>query len=442
MDNARLRVAVIGLWHLGCVAAACLAKLGHAVVGVETSPRRLEELRAGRAPLREPGLDELLTAGLAAGTLRFSGDLEEAVREADVGYIAYDTPVNSEDEADPSIVREAAQRVGNGLPSGALLLVQSQVPVGSCELIRAALEAARPGQVLVACVPENIRLGQAIERYLTPDMLVVGARDGAAYETVDRVFARVDAPRVRTDFATAETIKHAINAFLATSISYVNEMANLAQLEGVDLDALLAALRLERRVGPHVPLTPGMGFAGGTLARDIKALQALGGRHGYVPHLFDAVLRVNDDQKTLPVRWLQQAYGALEGRRVGVLGLTYKVGTSTLRRSGAVEVIRRLVASGAAVAAADPQADPTEIADLPPFEFSRDPYLAAAGADALVVVTPWPQFEALDYARILSEMRHPFVLDMARMLDRRRLEALGFAYIGVGTGPVPRTAAP
>ncbi|HYM70027.1 MAG TPA: nucleotide sugar dehydrogenase [bacterium] len=440
MDDTRLRVAVIGLWHLGCVAAACLAKLGHAVVGVEEDPRRLEELRAGRAPLREPGLDALLADGLAARRLRFTESLPEAVRDADVAYIAYDTPVNTDDEADPSIVVDAAARAGNALPPGALLLLQSQVPVGTCESVRAALEAARPGQILVACVPENIRLGQAIERYLRPDMLVVGVRDAAAYEIVDRVFASVDAPRVRTDLATAEMIKHAINAFLATSISYVNEMANLVQLEGADLDALLGALRLERRIGPHLPLTPGMGFAGGTLARDIKALQAFGGRHGYVPHLFDAVLRVNDGQKTLPVRWLERAYGTLERRRVGVLGLTYKPGTSTLRRSGAVEVIRWLVAAGATVSAADPQADPAEIADLPPFEFGRDPYGAAAGADALVVGTPWPEFEGLDYARIRAEMRNPLVLDMARMLDRRRLEALGFAYVGVGTGAVPRPA--
>ncbi|HXX40602.1 MAG TPA: nucleotide sugar dehydrogenase [bacterium] len=438
MSDARLRVAVVGLWHLGCVAAGCLAKLGHEIVGIEEDARRLAELRAGRAPLLEPGLDALISEGLAAGTLRFEDNLEKEARDANVGYIAYDTPVNEDDVADPSIVLDAARRVGCALPRGAVLLIQSQVPVGTCGAIHAELEAIRPGEVFVACVPENIRLGQAIERYLRPDMLVVGTANDATYDRVEQIFAGIAAPRVRTDLATAEMIKHAINTFLATSISYANELANLSQLQGADFDSLLSALRLERRIGPHVPLTPGMGFAGGTLARDIKALQMFGERHGFATHLCDAVLRVNDEQKALPVRWLERAYGALGGCRVGVLGLTYKPGTSTLRRSGAVEVIRRLVAAGATVSAADPQANPAEVADLPPFEFSRDPYRAADGADALVLVTPWPEFGGLDYARMRAVMRHPLVLDLPRFLDRQLLEALGFAYIAVGRGVIPR----
>jgi len=440
LDGASVRIAVVGLWHLGCVAAACLAKVGHDVVGVEEDPARLASLRDGHAPLREPGLDALLGDGLAAGRLRFTGDLRAAAADADVAYIAYDTPVNDRDEADAALVLDAAARAGAALRLGGLVLVQSQVAVGTCGTIRAAFEAARPGEVLVAYVPENLRLGQAIDRYLHPDLLVVGADDEAASILVERVFAAIEAPRVPTDLATAEMAKHAINAFLATSISFVNELADLSQLEGTDLDALLAVLRLERRIGPRVPLTPGMGFAGGTLARDVRALQASARRHAFPLPLLDAVLRVNDEQKALPVRWLERAYGTLAGRRVGVLGLTYKPGTSTLRRSAAVEVIRRLVAAGATVSAADPQADVTEISDLPPFEFSRDPYQAAAGADALVVVTPWPEFEVLDYDLVRARMRHPVVLDMPGALDRRRLEALGFAYVGVGRGTVPRIA--
>ena len=294
----------------------------------------------------------------------------------------------------------------------------------------------------MAYVPENLRLGQAIERYLHPDMLVVGADDPEAQERVDRLFAAIEAPRVRTDLATAEMAKHAINTFLATSISFANELANLSQLEGADTDALLQVLRLERRIGPRVPLAPGMGFAGGTLARDVKALEDVGERHGYAARLLEAVLRVNDGQQGLPIRWLEQAYGTLAGRRVGVLGLTYKPGTSTLRRSSSVAMIRRLVQAGAVVSAADPEADLDEIADLPPFEFGRDPYRTAVDADALVVATPWPEFAALDYARLRVGMRHPLVLDMPRLLDRAALEAAGFTYVAVGLGAVRRISDP
>jgi len=437
-----LKVAVAGLWHLGCVAAACLAAVGHRVVGVDADPQRVESLRAGRAPLREPGLDALLADGAAAGRLRFTDDLSEAFRDADVAYLAYDTPVDDRDRADVSVVLGAAEVAGQALPPGALLLVQSQVPVGTCRALRAGLRAARGGDVGVAYVPENLRLGEAIERYLHPDVLVIGADDPEARGRVDRLFAAIGAPRVRTDLATAEMAKHAINAFLATSISFANELANLSQLEGADTDALLEVLRLERRIGPRVPLRPGMGFAGGTLARDVNALEDVAERHRYTPHLLEAVLRVNDGQQSLPIRWLEQAYGTLAGRRVGVLGLTYKPGTSTLRRSASVAMIRSLVRAGAEVSAADPQADLAEVADLPSFEFGRDPYRAAAHADALVVATPWPEFEALDFGRLRAEMRHPLILDMPRLLDRARLEALGFTYVSVGCGAVHKIVDP
>ncbi len=442
MTDRPLRVVVAGLWHLGCVAAACLAKVGHRVVGVDADADRVASLRAGRAPLREPGLDALLGEGIAAGRLHFTGDFHEAFRDADVAYLAYDTPVDERDRADVSVVLDAAEAAGRSLPPGALLLVQSQVPVGTCRGLRSALRARRGGDVCVAYVPENLRLGQAIERYLHPDMLVVGTDDPEARERVDRLFAAIEAPRVRTDLATAEMAKHAINTFLATSISFANELANLSQLEGADTDALLQVLRLERRIGPRVPLAPGMGFAGGTLARDVKALEDVGERHGYAARLLEAVLRVNDGQQGLPIRWLEQAYGTLAGRRVGVLGLTYKPGTSTLRRSSSVAMIRRLVQAGAVVSAADPEADLDEIADLPPFEFGRDPYRTAVDADALVVATPWPEFAALDYARLRAGMRHPLVLDMPRLLDRAALEAAGFTYVAVGLGAVRRISDP
>ena len=441
VQRSPFRVAVVGLWHLGCVAAGCLARLGHVVAGIEDDPQNLAALRAGRAPLREPGLDELLAGEIGAGRLRFTQEFDDTVAGADVVCVAYDTPVTDRDEADMSIVTRTIERIAPILRADALLLVQSQVPVGTCRKVRAMVRTGSAGDAPeVAYVPENIRLGQAIEGYLRPDMVVMGADDPRAHVLVERLFAGIDAPHIRTDLSTAEMTKHAINTFLATSISFANELANLCQIEGVDAPALVSILRRDRRVGSQVPLNPGMGFAGGTLARDVKALAAVGYAGGYAPRLLDAVLQVNESQKSLPIQWLRQIYGTLEGVRVAVFGLTYKPGTSTLRRSDALPLIRQLIADGVAVTAVDPQAEPAEVEDLPRVEFTRDAYGAVQGTDAFIVMTPWPEFTTLDYERVRAAMRHPVVLDMPNALNRERLTELGFAYIGVGRGAVRRLA--
>jgi UDPglucose 6-dehydrogenase len=343
------------------------------------------------------------------------------------------------DDADPSIIIRAVERIAPMLAPHARVVVESQVPVGTCRTLRRLLKTkSSNGGIDVAYVPENLRLGQAIDGYLRPDMLIIGADDPSAHDVSEQLFAGVDAPRIRTDLATAEMTKHAINAFLATSISFANELANVCQTQGVDAATLISILRRDRRVGSQVPLSPGMGFAGGTLARDVKALTAVARTAGYDPRLLDAVLEVNSEQKTLPVRWLRQMHGTLRGVRVAMFGLTYKPGTSTLRRSDALPVIRQLVGDGATVTVVDPQADLTEVRDLPPFEFTRDAYEAVEGADALIVMTPWPEFASLDYERVHTTMRRPIILDMPNALDRERLAQLGFVYVGVGRGAVPR----
>jgi UDPglucose 6-dehydrogenase len=412
-----------------------LARCGHDVVGVDEDGRRVASLQEGRAPLFEPGLESLLLEGIESGRLRFATDASTVVPEADVVFIAYDTRVTDRDEADISEVVSAIAKVMPWLKPFSLLLIHSQVPVGTCRVIRSNVREARPDNSCeVAYVPENLRLGEAVDRFLHPDMLVVGAEDPRAYDIFDALFAPIAAPRVKTNLETAEMVKHAINAFLATSISFGNELANLCQAAGADGTKVMSILRLDRRVGAHVPIDPGMGFAGGTLARDMRIMQRLANVNAYRSYLIDAVLVVNEHQNSLPLRWLGHAYGTLTGLRVGVLGLTYKPGTSTLRRSAALEIVRKLDAEGVVVAAADPKADLSEVSDLPRFEFSRDPYAAASGKDALLLVTPWPEFKALDYERIRASMRHPLVLDMPNALDQERLERLGFLYLGVGRG--------
>lgn len=428
----------MGLWHLGSVTAACLAHLGHAVVGVDDDAARVAALQGGQAPLFEPGLDDLLAAGIRSGRLRFSTRLADEAPRADVVIIAYDTPVTLLDEPDLTVVTEAVDRVMPLLKPSSLLLVHSQVPVGTCGRIRDLVSTRRLREgIEVAYIPENLRLGQAIERFLRPDMIVAGAQDPRAFSLIARMFSGVETHWVETSLVTAEMIKHAINAFLATAISFGNEVANLCQAIGADATQVAQALHLERRIG-LAPVDPGMGFAGGTLARDVMTLRKLGQARSSPTELLDAVVEVNRAQNALPMRWLRTIFGDAEGLRVGVLGLTYKTGTSTLRRSSALEVVRSLTAQGVDVTAADPMADLGEVKDLPPMAFTRDPYAAAAGRDALLLLTPWPEFTDLDYERLRTLMRHPVVLDMPNALDRERLERLGFQYVGVGRGTLHR----
>jgi UDPglucose 6-dehydrogenase len=292
----------------------------------------------------------------------------------------------------------------------------------------------------MACVPENLRLGQAIERFLRPDMLVLGADNDQTMAKVEAIYSPIPGPRVRMDLRTAEMTKHAINAYLATCISFGNELANLCDEVGADAFQVVQALKLDSRVSPKAPVLPGLGFAGGTLARDMTVLKRLAVQHGYAAPLLNGVLAVNQFQNGMVVHRLEGLLGTLAARTIGVLGLTYKPGTSTLRRSAAIEIIQDLVARGAAIKAFDPKADPAEV-ELHRREFSicADPYAAAKDADALALVTPWPEFRDLDLARLKGVMHTPVILDAPNMLEPAKVTQAGFVYQGIGRGSAYRS---
>ncbi len=410
------------------------------VVGFDRDPQLIDELRAGRLPLFEPGLENLVERGIAEGRLWFTADPQEALSGARYAIVAYDTTVDESDESDLSQVMGAASLMAEHLEDGSIVIISSQVPVGTSGLIQATIRRGRPSlEFGIAYVPENLRLGQAIERFKKPDMIVIGADDPAAASAADELLTGIDAPRVVVSVRTAEMTKHALNAFLATCISFANEMANLCDAAGADALDVARALHLDGRVGPLAPLRPGLGFAGGTLARDLKTLRRLGERDGCGTPLIDGVLTVNEQQNRVVARKLTKACGSLQGITVGVLGLTYKPGTSTLRRSVALEIIGELIALGAAVRAHDPRANREELPDTANFEFCPDPSAVAEGSDALVIVTEWPEFRDLDFAAIMKSMRTPVLVDAQNMLDAKEMTELGFQYLGVGrgsTGPV------
>jgi UDPglucose 6-dehydrogenase len=429
------RVCVIGLWHLGLVTSACLADLGRTVIGFDSDPELIAGLGSGRLPLFEPGLEELVAKGIAEERLRFTADPQEALTGAAYAIIAHDTTVDERDESDLSQVMATAWLLARHLEDGSIVVISSQVSVGTCERIQATIRHARPSLDFgIAYVPENLRLGQAIERFMKPDMLVIGSEEPTTVSSVNRLFEGIDAPRVVVGIRTAEMAKHALNAYLATCISFANEMANLCDEVGADALDVARALHLDRRLGPLAPLRPGLGFAGGTLARDLKTLRKLGQRNGTGTPLIEAVLRVNEQQNRVVVRKLSRLYGSLEGLTVGVLGLTYKPGTSTLRRSVALEIIGELTALGAAVKAHDPCANLEELPGILDFEFCPDPYAVAGGSDALVIVTEWPEFRDLDFAALKKSMRNPVLVDAQNMLDAKEMTQIGFRYLGVGRG--------
>ncbi len=435
MKRTGSRVCVVGLWHLGCVASACLAGLGCRVIGVDRDQQRVKDLNDGKPPLFEPGLAELIKANLDVGRLSYTADLESGIRGAWFIYLTFDTPVDDNDDVDLSEILAVAAEMAEYLEKKSVIMVSSQVPVGTCERIRSIVLKNNPAADFdIAYIPENLRLGQAIERFMHPDGIVIGADSPTTLEKVERFFDVIEAPRLTMNLRSAEMTKHAINAFLATSISFSNEMANLCDWLGADALKVAEALRLDKRIGGGLPLSPGLGFAGGTLARDLKTLQKLWRKYDHQGHLIKAVLKVNKEQNGLVVRKLKKIYGSLSGLNVGVLGLTYKAGTSTLRRSAALEIIAELTAQGAAVKAFDPKASPEEVRQHKEFRFCDGPYEAAEGSDALVIVTDWPEFKDLDFNLIKSAMRNPVIIDTKNMLDDRQLVADGMTYFGVGRG--------
>ena len=430
------RVCVVGLWHLGLVSAAGVADLGHEVVGVDRDKELIAGLRKGKLPLFEPGLAELVTKHFGSGQLRFEEDLGRAVSNAETVLITYDTPVDEEDRVDLTLLEEAFRAIIPSLAAEALVLVNSQVPVGSTERWQRMIDESRPeAGIDVIYSPENLRLGQALELFKRPDMIVIGSNTERARKKAEKFFEVFPVEKFFVSWRTAEMAKHALNVFFATSISFANEMGSLCDRVGADGVEIAKILKQDGRIGKKAQVRPGLGFAGATLARDLRSLQDLGKHLAVATPLVDSVLEINSAQLARAVAIVEQYFdGQLKGKTFAALGLTYKPGTSTLRRSASLEILRILHAKGAHLRAQDPKADLSEYSGELFFEFSRDPYEAVRGAHGLLLLTEWPEYRELDFARIKQAMIHPFVLDAKNHLEREKLKGLGFHYFEIGRG--------
>jgi UDPglucose 6-dehydrogenase len=420
-------ICVTGIWHQGAVVAACLADLGHEVVGL-CDPAAAARLAAGEPLLHEPELPELLRSGLASGRLRFNSDAADALRGAEVVFLSTDTPVADDDSPELESVYALAATIRDGIDRDIVLCVSAQVPVGTTSELAAIVAGSGAGHRCTGVyVPEFLRLGEAIRTFREADRFVVGTADEEAGACVEALLAPLGRPVVRTDVRSAEMAKHAANAFLATSISFMNEIADICGVVDADPAEVATILKLDRRIGPYAYLNPGLGYAGGTLGRELRVLQDIGRREQRPTRLTDAVVAVNDARPALVALQLRSALGGLAARRIAVHGLTYKSGTSTLRRAVSLDIVRSLVDAGATVAASDALADLSEAEDPPRMDLYRDPYEAAAGSDALVVLAD-STAPALDFPRLRQIMRGNVILDARSSLRPGEVRGAGLRY--------------
>jgi len=428
-----VKVCVLGLWHLGTVTAACLAAGGHEVTGLDFAPTVVADLAAGKPPLFEPGLDDLVQAGLANGRLHFTTDIATAVKDADIVWVAYDTPVDDNDQADVEYVVERTATLFPYLRDDALVLISSQAPVGTTRRLEQMFANNSSGRsVGFGCSPENLRLGNAIDVFTHPDRVVAGVRSLADREKVTRLFQPFTTRIEWMSVESAEMTKHALNAFLATSVTFINEIAALCEQVGADATDVARGLKSEARIGPGAYLSPGGAFAGGTLAREVVFLSQLGRERGIETHLISSVKSSNDAHRTWAGRLLSQLLGNVAGQTVAIWGLTYKLGTDTLRRSSAVELCRWLHEHGATVCAHDPA-----VTQLPPdiascLRLANSPLDAVSGASALVVATPWPEYRQVPADHLIARMTRPLVLDANRFLGETLGRHADIEYLSVG----------
>jgi len=435
------RICVVGTGYVGLTTGTCFADLGNEVSCLDIDAEKIERLKRGEMPIYEPGLSEMVLQNQAAGRLRFIAErdteaYDRAIQEAEFIFIAVSTPTyGTSDRADLRAVRSCAQRIGRVLRGDTIIINKSTVPIGVGDWVSAIVEKYKPEGATFAVIsnPEFLREGNALADFMQPDRVVLGGTNREAAERVAQLYLTLRCRVMVTDLRTAEMIKYASNAYLATSISFINEIGQICERLGADVREVAAGMRYDKRIG-NAFLDAGLGFGGSCFPKDVKALAHMAAYSGCHPQLLRAVLDINYDLRPRAVAKLREALGELQGKRIGLLGLAFKPNTDDMREAPSVDLARQLQAEGATVAAYDPQSEENARLLLSDVEYCGDPYAVAAGTDALVLVTEWREFRALDMRRIHQSMRTPIFLDGRNLYEPETMRALGFTYLGVGRG--------
>ncbi len=429
------QICVVGVGYVGLVTGACFADLGNKVVALDVDARRIENLNKGILPIYEPGLDELVKRNMKAGRLSFTTSYAEALRDAEFAFIAVGTPSGADGGADLQYVAAAAKSIAQNMTRALVIINKSTVPIGTGDWVADIVRGAQPKPIefwVVSC-PEFLREGSAIGDFMSPHRTVIGSLHREAAEKVAQLHLPLRAPIVITDLRTAEMIKYASNAFLATKISFMNELADLCECVGADIKEVAAGMGYASRIGHHF-LDAGLGWGGSCFPKDVKALAYMSKEHGLTPRILDAATDVNYSRRSEAVRRLDRMVGGLKGKTVGLFGLAFKPNTDDMREAPSIDIVEHLTKAGAKIRGYDPVAMDVARPLLPAVEMFKDPYEMARGCDAVMIVTEWNEFKQLDLDQLKSALNAPVVFDGRNIYDPRVMKEKGFVYESMGRG--------
>ena len=427
------QICVVGVGYVGLVTGACFADLGNRVVALDVDEKRIENLKKGIMPIYEPGLDELVVRNVKAGRLSFTTSYAEALKEAEYAFIAVGTPSGENGEADLKYVEAAARTIAQNMDGPLVIINKSTVPIGTGDWVADIVKSAQPRAIpfsVVSC-PEFLREGAAISDFMNPHRTVIGSLHREAAEQVAHLHLPLRAPIVITDLRTAEMIKYASNAFLATKISFMNELADLCERVGADVKEVAAGMGYDKRIGPFF-LDAGLGWGGSCFPKDVKALAFMAEEKGLQPRILNSVMGVNYDRRSEAVRRLGEMVGGLKGKTIGLLGLAFKPNTDDMREAPSIDIVEAIKKAGAKVRAYDPVAMPVARGIISGIEYCEDPYEMARGCDALMVVTEWNEFKQLDLEQMKGQLRQPVIFDGRNIYDPDQMKELGYTYRGMG----------
>ncbi len=429
------QICVVGVGYVGLVTAACFSDLGNKVIALDVVQEKIDGLKQGKMPIYEPGLKELVDHNVQAKRLTFTTSYAEALEGTEFVFIAVGTPMGVDGEADLHYVEASAREVAVNMTAPLIIINKSTVPVGTgdwvADIIRRNQKQPIPFSV-VSC-PEFLREGSAISDFMQPHRTVLGSLNPEAAEKVAQLHLALRAPIVITDLRTAEMIKYASNAFLATKISFINEIANICECLGADVKEVAVGMGYDARIGKQF-LDAGVGYGGSCFPKDVKALAYMAAEKGRHPQLLYTVMDINDDRRTMAVAHIKELVGDLKGKLIGFLGLSFKPNTDDMRDAPSITIAQLLQAEGATIRAYDPVAMDIASPLLPGVEMMPDPYALAQGCDALVVLTEWNEFKQLDKPRLRDQMRHPAIYDGRNIYEPDEMVKCGFIYRGVGRG--------
>jgi len=428
-------ITVVGVGYVGLVTGTCFADLGNNVCCLDINAERIEKLKQGVMPIYEPGLAEMVARNVEAGRLRFTNLYEEGLRDAEFAFIAVGTPEGVDGEADLRYVRMAAESIAEVMDHPLVLVNKSTVPVGTGDWVADIVKEkqASPIPFSVVSCPEFLREGAALGDFLNPHRVVLGSLDREAADKVAQLHLPLRAPIVVTDLRTAEMIKYASNAFLATKISFINEIANICEALGADVKEVAAGMGYDKRIGPFF-LDAGVGYGGSCFPKDVKALAHMADVHGQHPQLLHAVMEINKYQRRKVIFKLRELVGDVRGLTIGLLGLAFKPNTDDMREAPSIDIARWLQSEGAQVKAYDPVAMELGKKLLPEVQLTQDAYELSEGCDALIVVTEWNEFKQLQLERVKKLMKQPIIVDGRNIYEPDYVKSLGFRYRGVGRG--------